>query len=940
MLKVLKLALAFLGEHRLRIFLTSLATIAAGVLVIWIASGYDALLKTYDEYADLALGRYALAIAPIDREGEHNVPSEVIEALRADPATSVVDPMWAFHAEVRPRKPGLNAEPELTDRPPRDGPTPAELGFEGGPGSGPNARSPESLLLATSAPQPPFDLAKGQWINAIGEPGIVARADAADRLGVEVGDVLIIESRKHSIELPLVGIVEAPTLEGAGAAALPILSPSSGEFFVSEATATELLQSPARISLIGISLKPDADLTKFRFGWAPRLSQFSTPVQFQQAYEIEEALDQAAAASNVKLQSYAATGVGMLIALLTILSTLNIGVNERVRQYAILRTISFTRFQIGLLIAFEGLLLGGIGFVGSLAAGWGLLNIVASSSAKILYHGAELGTNSIVLAAVATIGGAFLASLIPGWRAMRIQPIEAMAPASRPMRDQPTSLAVLAVAIGLISVNPLLTFVFPPRFEAGVYARMLVGFLSMAIGFLLLAPAAVWIVDRVCGPWVARLFAIDRKLLASQLTGHMWRTVGTATSLAVGLALVISIQVWGHTMLEAFVPGRWAPDALLSFRPDGLSFEKAAEVASIPGIDPRRCQPIVVEQPRLLKDLTDSAERASVIRQDNIVIVGIDPEGAFGGDAPLLKLEWVAESPSEAVAQMRQGRACVVPNHFLIETGLEVGDSFSLVAPENPSHTPRYRIAGAVQLPGWHWQTKLTGFRTRTHRTAALIFTDIASVSADFDLPRASHVWFSYASADANPNEIAAAAQKRYADTLGRPVKIGAAGEGEPTVHMMPVRGIRDILRNMARRWLWVVSQIPLVAMLIAGLGLLNVMLASVRSRSWEFGVLRAIGITGPAMVRAVLAEGLLIGMVAAILGVGFGTLAGWCGCGIAQYISFFGGLHPDLVMPWGPIGAGIAAVLLLSVTASAWPAISIGRARPLRLLQHSRPNF
>jgi putative ABC transport system permease protein len=43
-------------------------------------------------------------------------------------------------------------------------------------------------------------------------------------------------------------------------------------------------------------------------------------------------------------------------------------------------------------------------------------------------------------------------------------------------------------------------------------------------------------------------------------------------------------------------------------------------VAALPGIDAERCAPIVVGQPRLREDLTGSAERASVTRQDNVVI--------------------------------------------------------------------------------------------------------------------------------------------------------------------------------------------------------------------------------------------------------------------------------------------------------------------------------
>ena len=105
-------------------------------------------------------------------------------------------------------------------------------------------------------------------------------------------------------------------------------------------------------------------------------------------------------------------------------------------------------------------------------------------------------------------------------------------------------------------------------------------------------------------------------------------------------------------------------------------------------------------------------------------------------------------------------------------------------------------------------------------------------------------------------------------------------------------------------------------------------------------GVLRAIGFTRWTLVRLVIAEGLLVGIVACLLSLGLGVMAGWCGTGISQYISFFGGMNPPLVVPWGPIGLGLGVVLVLCALAAVWPAISIGRTHPLSLMQQGRSAF
>ena len=791
------------------------------------------------------------------------------------------------------------------------------------------------MFLATDADKPPFEMAKGTWIAA-NRPAIVIRADVAERRGIELDDTIVAElekptaSGKTELSLTVVGIVSAPSLPGAEAVGIPMLTPSSGEAFITSATMEQLTGEPTRIRLVGLSIDPQADINQFRFGWAPKLSRFSTPVQFQEAFEIEEALDQAAAAQNVRMQSYAATGVAMLVAMLVIFCSLSMGVTERIRQYAVLRAIFMTRGQVGALIAIEGIAFGLLGLVVGIGLGWVVLRMIEASYSRLLYHGVALGTWSLSLASVAAIGGAFLASMIPAYRAMRVKPLDAMNSSHADAGESTMPWRAIVLGLLLIAVNPLLTFVFPPS-ESSVFLAMGVGFGCMSIGFILVAPLVVRVVDRWLSPVLARVLSIDAKLLSSQITSNLWRTVGASIAMAFGLGLFIGIQVWGFTMLEAFIPGDWTPDAIVEIKP-GLPAEQAARIASLPGVDNERCLPMVVEQPRLVEDITGSAERASVTRQDNVVIVGLDPTGAFSGDRPLLQLDWVAGDRESAVTRMLEGHACVVPDHFLAETGLKIGDTIALDPPKEAGNSAVYTIVGAVRLPGWHWQTKLTGLRPRTHRAAALVFADYASVASDFSLDVASHVWFSYADDDVDPDQVGDEVTASLQQAMSEADK-----DSEISARVVAVQGIRNHLDGAARRWIWVISQVPLISLLIACLGVLNVLLASVRSRRWEFGVLRAIGFTSHDLTRAILAEGLLIGAVAGLLSVGFGVMGGWCGGGMAQYISFFGGLHPPLVIPWTAIGIGLCLVMMLGFLTAAWPAISIGRTRPMRLLEQGR---
>ncbi|HEY1066055.1 MAG TPA: ABC transporter permease, partial [Pirellulales bacterium] len=906
MSKVWKLAIAFLREQPVRVMLTSFATIAATCTVIWVAAGYDAMLSSFDVWANVALGRYELAIAPISPESPvdpsdpdspkrpNHVPDDVLPAMRGDPAVAAADPFWVHRASVY----GNARVGDPTLPPGRE----SRGGLEGGP---PNVRS-EYTVLSTTSPAAPFEL-KGEWIDpASREEAVVLRAAVAERLAIKLGDAVKVVHNDSVHELKVIGLLDVPSL-GLGAMAVSnTLGPALGDVFIARSLAEKVFGAQAGATFLGVAMKPEADVTKFRFGWATKLSKYAVPVQFQEAHEIEERLDELAAADNVRMQSYAATGIALLVSLLVVFCTVNMGVTERVRQFAVLRALGLTRFQLCSLIFAEGLLLATIGLVGGLLVGSLLLSAVAQLFSNVLRHGASIGAYSLGLATASAYGGAILAAAVPAWRATRVRPLDAMSPAAQESPPLGLPIPLILSGAALMTVWPTLAFVFPPRYDAQVFTWLAVGFVTLAVGVVLVAPALVALVDRLLGPLLARMLRVDPKLLASQISSNIWRTVAAAASMAVGMGLYIGVQVWGYTMLEAFIVGPWAPDAVLAFRPEGLPLESVARAAAIPGVNPHECLPIVVEQPRFLEDVTGSAERASVTRQDNVVIVGVDPTRGFDGPHALFDLEWVAGEKRQAIAALESGRGCIVPDHFLTESRLHVGDSFELAPPKRPGSAVRYTIAGAVKLPGWHWQTKLTGFRTRTHRAAALVFAKYENVASDFSLPAASHLWFNYDSPAADPDQIAAAAKEVYSQAIQRDATLDAAPRNEPSVRIMSAARIRASTRGAAARWLWTISVLPIVAVLIAGFGVLNVILASVRSRQWEFGVLRSIGVQQSAIVRAIMIEGVLIGVVSCLISLTFGILAGWCGCGVAQYMSFFGGLHPPLTIPLGAILIGL----------------------------------
>jgi len=378
--------------------------------------------------------------------------------LRNDPAVSVADPMWAEGIVVQSEAVKLQAPPP-------------------GSGSKPGEGVNECLLLGTDASEPPFDLVRGRWIggdedgnHAAHTIDVVVSSGIADRYGIDVHGALMVGRDESSHQLRVIGIVDNPPvpITGRMASSMALPSPSIAGMYVRMDDAAEILKQEPIITFIGLCLKDDVDIHAFRYAWGPRLSAYEQPAQFQEDHDLEEELDEAAAAKNVELQSYAATLMAMLLAFLVIFNTLNMGVSERVRQFAMLRAITLTRFQVAQIVFVEGLIISGIGFLGGLVVGQVLLVLTGSIFDRVLRHGASVGVLAIALAAIASFGAALLAALIPAWRATRVKPLDAMvAPQTKAQTSTKRLWIFSLLGLGLISVAPALTFLFPPASDQG-----------------------------------------------------------------------------------------------------------------------------------------------------------------------------------------------------------------------------------------------------------------------------------------------------------------------------------------------------------------------------------------------------------------------------------------------------------------------------------------
>ncbi len=974
-------------HHPARLVLASLTVIAASCAVVWVVSGYDALVAQFDEHASSYMGRYDVLVIPGGPMGG-TLPESLLDELRADQAVAEVNPIIQSRVTVAAAKSTSGGEEIEPGAQVMGGSLPPVYGA---PPLGP-------VLVGTKATEPPYELVEGQWLSG---PGSAVLSDReAKRLGIQVGDQVLVTSLTNQKTLSLVGMVREPALspafggprgsgggrpadaaqggnrpagrggadrggpgmgnrrggppggpaarrglggpdpasaEATGRPSLPGLfgtAPASSALYVPMEVATEINGYRSPPNVVQLALHDDAAPADFLHRWQPRLTEAAPGANILDLTAVEAGMSMDRNVAGKKMQAYSAAGMALLAALFIIFTTLSMGVSERARELAVLRAVGLTKSQVVMLVFSESLLLALIGWGGGLLAGFGLLQLAQRAQPDLFPTGVSLGAWCVALTGLNALGGSLAASLLPAWWAARVRPLEAMVP---PRPRPHTRMATIAAAVGLllITINPIAVFVLQVPFESRSWVYWALGYPNMVVGFLLLAPATVLAAEKCFGYVVARLLLLDPQLTTTQLSANLWRTIGTTVALCVGLALYISTQTWGYSMLQPYFPGQWLPDVLVAFQPVGLGDSELSDLRSAPGVKSSECLPVAVEQPKLA-----DFEPTPLLMHDNVILMGLEPDDAFGGDRPFLDITFVEGDATSAVAALTNDHACLLPENLARAMGLHLGDTLQLMPPQGGDRRVAYRIAGVVDLNGWHWFTKFSGVRRQETRTGGIVFASYQDVRRDFQLKGIEFCWF-----NADPSvplpEIEASMQalaNRHAGETYLSPDHGEVTAHRPSARVTATETLRASIGTRADSVIWGMSQLPLVTLAVASLAVVNTIVTSTRMRRWEMGVLRSQGMTRFGLVRLVLAEAILIGLAASLLSLAFGLTAGWCGAGMAQYGgSFFGGMKAPFIIPWGHLALGISATLVLCFGAAVWPAVATGRTEPLKLLQAGR---
>ncbi|MYW42177.1 ABC transporter permease [Streptomyces sp. SID161] len=391
-----------------------------------------------------------------------------------------------------------------------------------------------------SAALTPYRLTAGRAPEAADD--LVIDADFAARARLRTGDHLTVQSTQAPRGYRITGIATPATAVR-----------HQTSLFFSTAEARRLADHPGQVTAFGVLPAKGTDPERLRQAVVGALHGTTAQVSTGDARGPVEFLDAATARTRLVSMGGAMGGTSLLVAVLVVVGTFALTVQQRHRELALLRAIAATPGQIRKLLGREALIVGAAaGTVGALLGlplgAWLHARFVALGAVPdTLEHTVSVFPPLAALAA--SLLGAWASARIASRRIVRIRPAEALAEA-RTERGRPAwgriAAGLLLLAGGAVLVAVLTSLRTEPASTPVTFLAVVVLSTSVALlGPLLVRAAALLL----AGP--LRLTGHGGRLATANLRGNAARMASVVTPLALLVGMTCTVLFVQTTLGDA-----------------------------------------------------------------------------------------------------------------------------------------------------------------------------------------------------------------------------------------------------------------------------------------------------------------------------------------------------------------------------------------------------
>jgi putative ABC transport system permease protein len=590
--------------------------------------------------------------------------------------------------------------------------------------------------------------------------------------------------------------------------------------------------------------------------------------------------------AGLELGFTAGSAGALIVGLFLVYNVLSVSVAERRRDIGILRSVGATRGQVAGLFLGEATLLGLVGSVLGLPLGWALARGASGPLQRVLSdmvapnEPLPLNVAWPVLLACVMAGtlAAVLAALVPALGAAGEEPADAVR--RSPLAASGVLLAVHLAAVALLAgagVAAVLARESLPR-RSGVFA----GIVLLLVAALVAMPLLARLVGRFVQPLFRHFFGLEGWLAADNLSRSPGRTGIVIGAVAATGALLVGIAGFIRSTQNAVRD--WIDQSVAAdlFVTCGGSIHTASiaqpmdesvgqQLRSLGGVDA-----VLGIRFHLLE-----------FRERIVFLLAVDAD-AFAGTHHRELARNLGRFP-----RLKEPNTAVVSENFAALYKVQAGDRITIRGRHGPL---QLEVLGTNRDYTWNRGT---------------LMVDRAWYKQAFGDSQVD-LWDLYLQPDADPVIVRLGLHKRF----GASQALFAATRHE--VH-------QDIDEQLLRMYNLAYAQMFVVG-LVALLGVASALFISVLQRRRQLGLLRAVGASRAQVLRSVLAEAALMGLIGGLLGFGVGV-------GIEWYIVDVmvpdeAGLRFPMAVPWAAAAVVFGLSALLSTAVGLWPAYIATRLR------------
>ena len=465
-----------------------------------------------------------------------------------------------------------------------------------------------------------------------------------------------------------------------------------------------------------------------------------------------------------------------------------------------------------------------------------------------------------------------------------------------------------------------------------------------------------------------------RPLEAASLMPPRSRHIGMIVSFAFGFGAFVAVEVWGSSLMCAFVPSPEWPDAIVSILPKGASSFDIDKLRGIEGVRHiAELQPLQVNFDPLEELQMPGGRRAG--GKDRMASDAKSPdarterEGArpaerraggrpAGGGRPAMGMgrrgrggprkayrnalllasdylpgfRFVEGSREDAQKAIVSSDACIITEMMARARSLRLGDFVALDC--GGGLKMRLKIVGVVDL-NWHMVTSrglLRGMGGMPVHTDGPVFVGFDTLAAADPRPQQhvpmTHLWLDYDPGFLAKHGVFEAGRKvesAIASALGGGCRAGDAGEVIGNAVRLHSRDeVSDGTLAHGNSIIGAMAKVPFIFVAVMAIGLVAMLVASADARRREFAVLRAVGATRSYLAIRLAGEAVRTSIAGIALGLVGGAPAGWLFTFATRKAMANWGLPASFAVPWTEIAIGAASALAFALAVAVPASLAI----------------